>query len=106
MTIRAPISNRIEPLVRMPSTGKSRRRPGCAAPMVPATTPQSASGAPPHTTAPMSVVDQIVSVTAGTGGYLDDLPVSEVRRFETAPVRVKEIGAHAESRVRITIERK
>ncbi len=31
---------------------------------------------------PMSVVDQIVSVSAGTGGYLDSLPVSDVRRFE------------------------
>src|SRR5439155_1164391 len=32
---------------------------------------------------PMSVDDQVVSIFAGTAGYLDDLPVEDVRRFET-----------------------
>ncbi|MGQ0554253.1 MAG: F0F1 ATP synthase subunit alpha [Planctomycetota bacterium] len=32
--------------------------------------------------APMDVIDQIVSVFAGTQGFLDDLPVPSVRRFE------------------------
>jgi F-type H+/Na+-transporting ATPase subunit alpha len=32
---------------------------------------------------PMPVELQVVSVFAGTGGYLDDIPVSDVRRFET-----------------------
>jgi F-type H+-transporting ATPase subunit alpha len=32
--------------------------------------------------APMSVIDQIVSVFAGTQGYLDDLPIAAVRTFE------------------------
>ncbi len=32
---------------------------------------------------PMDVLDQIVSVYAGTNGFLDDLPVAAVRRFET-----------------------
>jgi F-type H+/Na+-transporting ATPase subunit alpha len=31
---------------------------------------------------PMPVELQVVSVFAGTGGYLDDIPVSDVRRFE------------------------
>src|SRR4051812_10582325 len=31
---------------------------------------------------PMSVAEQVVSIYAGTKGYLDDLPVSDVRRFE------------------------
>jgi F-type H+-transporting ATPase subunit alpha len=30
----------------------------------------------------MDVVDQVVSVYAGTQGFLDDLPVTAVRRFE------------------------
>jgi F-type H+-transporting ATPase subunit alpha len=33
--------------------------------------------------APMPVDEQIVSIFAGTNGYLDDIPVSEVRRYET-----------------------
>ncbi|HZL98926.1 MAG TPA: F0F1 ATP synthase subunit alpha, partial [Planctomycetota bacterium] len=33
---------------------------------------------------PMDVIDQIVSVFAGTQGFLDDLPVDAVRAFETA----------------------
>jgi len=33
--------------------------------------------------APMDVIDQIVSVYSGTSGFLDDLPVTGVRRFET-----------------------
>jgi F-type H+-transporting ATPase subunit alpha len=31
---------------------------------------------------PMPVEEQVVSVFAGTKGYLDDVPVREVRRFE------------------------
>jgi F-type H+-transporting ATPase subunit alpha len=31
---------------------------------------------------PMAVEDQVVSIYAGTNGYLDDLPVEDVRRFE------------------------
>lgn len=31
---------------------------------------------------PLTVEQQVVSVFAGTGGYLDDLPVADVRRFE------------------------
>ena len=33
--------------------------------------------------APMSVEDQVVSIFAGTTGYLDDIPSSDVGRFET-----------------------
>jgi F-type H+-transporting ATPase subunit alpha len=33
--------------------------------------------------APMAVEEQIVSIFAGTNGYLDDIPTSDVRRFET-----------------------
>ncbi len=32
---------------------------------------------------PMPVEEQVVSIFAGTKGYLDDLPVADVRRFET-----------------------
>src|SRR3954454_112135 len=32
---------------------------------------------------PMPVEEQVVSIFAGTGGYLDDVPVSDVRRFES-----------------------
>jgi F-type H+-transporting ATPase subunit alpha len=32
---------------------------------------------------PMPVEEQVVSIFAGTGGYLDDLPIGDVRRFET-----------------------
>src|SRR6186997_2118638 len=35
---------------------------------------------------PMDVIDQIVSVFSGTQGFLDDLPVTAVRRFEEALV--------------------
>ncbi len=31
---------------------------------------------------PMAVEEQVVSIFAGTGGYLDDLPVEDVQRFE------------------------
>jgi F-type H+-transporting ATPase subunit alpha len=31
---------------------------------------------------PMAVEEQIVSIYAGTNGYLDDIPVSDVKRFE------------------------
>src|SRR5262249_19077048 len=33
--------------------------------------------------APMSVEEQVVSIYAGTNGYLDDIPASEVKRYET-----------------------
>src|SRR5215831_3149041 len=32
---------------------------------------------------PMPVEEQVVSIFAGTGGYLDDIPVADVKRFET-----------------------
>ncbi len=32
---------------------------------------------------PMNVEDQVVSIFAGTNGYLDDLPVGDVKRFES-----------------------
>ena len=32
--------------------------------------------------APMPVEEQVVSIFAGTNGYLDDIPVADVRRFE------------------------
>ena len=32
---------------------------------------------------PMEVAEQIVSIYAGTRGYLDDVPVAKVREFET-----------------------
>src|SRR4030081_3641830 len=32
---------------------------------------------------PMPVEEQVVSIFAGTGGYLDDIPVGDVKRFET-----------------------
>jgi F-type H+/Na+-transporting ATPase subunit alpha len=41
---------------------------------------------------PMSVENQVVSIFAGTKGYLDDLPVGDVRRFES------ELLAHFQSR--------
>ena len=31
---------------------------------------------------PMPVEEQVVSIFAGTNGYLDDLPVGDVRKFE------------------------
>jgi F-type H+-transporting ATPase subunit alpha len=32
---------------------------------------------------PMGVAEQVVSIYAGTNGYLDDVPVPDVSRFET-----------------------
>jgi F-type H+-transporting ATPase subunit alpha len=32
---------------------------------------------------PMGVAEQVVSIYAGTNGYLDDIPVGDVARFET-----------------------
>ena len=32
---------------------------------------------------PMPVEEQVVSIFAGTGGFLDDIPVADVRRFES-----------------------
>jgi F-type H+/Na+-transporting ATPase subunit alpha len=31
---------------------------------------------------PMDAMDQVISIFAGTNGFLDDLPVSAVRKFE------------------------
>jgi F-type H+-transporting ATPase subunit alpha len=31
---------------------------------------------------PMPIEEQVVSIFAGSGGYLDDLPVTDVKRFE------------------------
>ncbi|MEY2975660.1 MAG: synthase subunit alpha [Actinomycetota bacterium] len=36
---------------------------------------------------PMSVEEQVVSIFAGTKGYLDDIPVADVRRFESELLR-------------------
>ena len=36
---------------------------------------------------PMPVEEQVVSIYAGTSGVLDDIPVDEVRRFETRAAR-------------------
>jgi F-type H+-transporting ATPase subunit alpha len=33
---------------------------------------------------PMHVVDQVLSICAGTGGFLDDVPIGEVRAWEEA----------------------
>jgi len=33
--------------------------------------------------APMPVEEQVIGIYAGTNGYLDDIPASDVRRFET-----------------------
>jgi F-type H+-transporting ATPase subunit alpha len=41
---------------------------------------------------PMPVEEQVVSIFAGTKGYLDDIPVADVRRFES------ELLAHVKSR--------
>jgi F-type H+-transporting ATPase subunit alpha len=41
---------------------------------------------------PMPVEEQVVSIFAGTKGYLDDIPVADVRRFE------KELLEHMRSR--------
>jgi F-type H+-transporting ATPase subunit alpha len=50
---------------------------------------------------PFNLADEIVSIFAGTKGYLDDLPVKEVQPFEAAllkhvndeyPERVKEVS--------------
>jgi F-type H+/Na+-transporting ATPase subunit alpha len=32
---------------------------------------------------PLPVEEQVVAIFAGTGGFIDDLPISDVRRFET-----------------------
>ena len=40
----------------------------------------------------MDVVDQVVSVYAGTQGFLDDLPVTAVRRFEQELVAAMHAG--------------
>jgi F-type H+-transporting ATPase subunit alpha len=48
---------------------------------------------------PMSVEEQVVSIFAGTRGYLDDVAVSDVRRFESellAQVRSRNAGLLSE----------
>ncbi len=48
---------------------------------------------------PMSVEDQVISIFAGSRGYLDDLEVEDVRRFETellADVRSRNSGIHSQ----------
>ncbi|MEO7518867.1 MAG: F0F1 ATP synthase subunit alpha, partial [Acidimicrobiales bacterium] len=48
---------------------------------------------------PMSIEDQVVSIFAGSRGYLDDLEVSDVRRFEAellADVRSRHSDIHAQ----------
>jgi F-type H+-transporting ATPase subunit alpha len=47
----------------------------------------------------MSVEDQVVSLFAGTTGFLDDIPVGDVRRFEEGLLqyvhtRHPEVGKH------------
>jgi F-type H+-transporting ATPase subunit alpha len=32
---------------------------------------------------PFPVADQVISIWAGTNGYLDDVPVEDIRRFES-----------------------
>ena len=49
--------------------------------------------------APMSVEDQVVSIYAGSRGYLDDLEIADVRRFEAelvADVRSRNSDIHAQ----------
>ncbi|HEV8115903.1 MAG TPA: F0F1 ATP synthase subunit alpha [Acidimicrobiales bacterium] len=49
--------------------------------------------------APMSIEDQVVSIFAGSRGYLDDLEVSDVRRFEAellADVRSRNSDIHTQ----------
>jgi F-type H+-transporting ATPase subunit alpha len=49
--------------------------------------------------APMSIEDQVVSIFAGSRGYLDDLEVSDVRRFEAellADVRSRSSDIHTQ----------
>ncbi|HEX7168751.1 MAG TPA: F0F1 ATP synthase subunit alpha, partial [Acidimicrobiales bacterium] len=44
---------------------------------------------------PMSIEEQVVSIFAGTRGYLDDLPIQDVRRFEReliADVKARQSG--------------
>ncbi|NND75505.1 MAG: F0F1 ATP synthase subunit alpha [Ilumatobacter sp.] len=43
---------------------------------------------------PMRVEDQVVSIFAGTNGYLDDLPVADVKRFEAELLEYMH-GTHA-----------
>jgi F-type H+-transporting ATPase subunit alpha len=43
---------------------------------------------------PMAVEDQVVSIFAGTNGYLDDIPVADVGRFETELISYMR-GTHA-----------
>jgi F-type H+-transporting ATPase subunit alpha len=48
---------------------------------------------------PISVEDQVIGLYAGTGGFLDDVPVADVQRFETGLIeymraRHPEVGKH------------
>lgn len=42
---------------------------------------------------PMSVEDQVISIFAGTNGYLDKIPVTQVGRFETELLNAVQNGA-------------
>ena len=42
---------------------------------------------------PMKVEEQVVSLFAGTQGYLDNIPVEDVGRFEDRPLRSRQITA-------------
>ena len=44
--------------------------------------------------APFDVADQVVMVWAGTNGYLDDVPVSDVLRFETELLEHLRLNTH------------
>jgi F-type H+-transporting ATPase subunit alpha len=45
--------------------------------------------------APMPVEDQVVVLFAGTRGYLDDIPVADVKRFEAELVEFMRAGHSA-----------
>jgi len=40
---------------------------------------------------PMPVEKQVVSIFAGTNGYIDDVPVADVRRFESELLEMMEL---------------
>jgi F-type H+-transporting ATPase subunit alpha len=66
--------------------------------------------------APMPVEEQVVSIFAGTNGYVDDVPVADVRRFETelldfvrtrhgdVLIKIRESGALPEEEVTAAIK--
>src|SRR5690606_34879326 len=54
---------------------------------------------------PMNVIDQVMSLFAGTEGYLDDVPIREVRRFESEFLRTMH-ETHADLVDQLARERK